>query len=128
MIGGLIERKKQAKELAMVDYYNVIDYLLKNGIDTDIMKFFLALNSFGMTKREVLYLSLAMRDSGRVLRYNQVVLEKHSTGGVGDSTSVVLIPLLASMGYKVIKTTAKSFMFTNGSADRFGAVPNFRCT
>ena len=128
MIGGLIERKKQAKELAMVDYYNVIDHLLKNGIDTDIMKFFLALNSFGMTKREVLYLSLAMRDSGRVLRYNQVVLEKHSTGGVGDSTSVVLIPLLASMGYKVIKTTAKSFMFTNGSADRFGAVPNFRCT
>lgn len=127
MIGGLIERKKQAKELAMVDYYNVIDHLLKNGIDTDIMKFFLALNSFGMTKREVLYLSLAMRDSGRVLRYNQVVLEKHSTGGVGDSTSVVLIPLLASMGYKVIKTTAKSFMFTNGSADRFGAVPNFRC-
>ena len=127
MIGGLIERKKQAKELAMVDYYNVIDYLLKNGIDKDIMKFFLSLNSFGMTKREVLYLSLAMRDSGRVLRYNQVVLEKHSTGGVGDSTSIVLIPLLASMGYKIIKTTAKSFMFTNGTADRFGAIPKFSC-
>lgn len=127
MIGGLIERKKQAKELAMVDYYNVIDYLLKNGIDKDVMKFFLSLNSFGMTKREVLYLSLAMRDSGRVLRYNQTVLEKHSTGGIGDSTSIVLIPLLASMGYKVIKTTAKSFMFTNGTADRFGAIPKFSC-
>ena len=74
MIGGLIERKKQAKELAMVDYYNVIDYLLKNGIDKHAMKFFLSLNSFGMTKREVLFLSLAMRDSGRVLRYNQTVL------------------------------------------------------
>ena len=127
MIGDLIERKKQAKELAMVDYYNIVDHIIKNGADKDVMKFFLSLNSFGMTKREVLYLSLAMRDSGRVLRYNQVVLEKHSTGGVGDSTSVVLIPLLASMGYKIIKTTAKSFMFTNGSADRFGAIPNFSC-
>jgi len=127
MIGELIELKKKAKELTMVDYYNIVDYLLKNGIDKESMKFFLALNSFGMTKREVLYLTLAMRDSGRVLRYNQVVLEKHSTGGVGDSTSIVLIPLLASMGYKVIKTTAKSFMFTNGSADRFGAIPKFCC-
>ena len=52
-------------------------------------------------------------------------MEKHSTGGIGDSTSVVLVPLLASMGYKIIKTTTKSFMFTNGSADRFGAITNF---
>ena len=127
MIGELIERKSKAKELSMVDYYNIIDYLLKNGIDKEMKKLFLCLNSFGMTKKEVLNLTLAMRDSGRVLRYNQVVLEKHSTGGIADSTSVVLIPLLATMGYKVVKTTAKSFMFTNGSADRFGSIPGFCC-
>lgn len=127
MIGELITKKSKAKELSMVDYYNVIDYLLKNGVDKEILKFFISLNSFGMSKKETLYLTLAMRDSGKVLRFNQVVLEKHSTGGVGDGTSVVLIPLLAAMGYKIIKTTAKSFMFTNGSADRFGAIPNFSC-
>ena len=127
MIGELIKKKSKAKELTMVEYYNVIDYLLKYGMDKDICKFFICLNSFGMSKREVFYLTLAMRDSGKVLRFSQPVLEKHSTGGVGDGTSVVLIPLLATMGYKIIKTTAKSFMFTNGSADRFGAIPNFRC-
>ena len=126
MLDNFIIKKSKAKELTLAEYYEVIDYLLKNGIDKNIKKFFIALNSFGMTKKEVYYLTLAIRDSGKVLKYNQCILEKHSTGGVGDATSVVLIPLLASMGYKVIKTTAKSFVFTNGSADRFGAIPNFR--
>ena len=78
-----------------------------------------------MSRREVLYLTKALRDSGKVLEFDETILEKHSTGGVGDPTSVVLIPLLACLGYRVIKTTAKSFMFTNGSADRFGSIPGF---
>lgn len=127
MIEEIIERKKHCKELFLADYYAVIDEMLKNGITKDVQKFFISLNSFGMTKKEVLNLTLALRDSGRVLKYNQTILEKHSTGGVADSTSMVLIPLLASMGYKIIKTTAKSFKFTNGGADRFGAIPGFSC-
>lgn len=126
MLDNLIYKKVDGKQLSLGEYYEAVDYLLKNGIDAWSRKFFYSLNSFGMTKKEVLYLTLAMRDSGKVLKYNQCIMEKHSTGGVGDSTSVVLIPLLASLGYKVIKTTAKSFIFTNGSADRFGAIPKFK--
>ncbi len=125
MIDKLIEKKKQGKALNMEDYYLAVDYLLKSGVDSKIVNFFLCLDSFGMSKKEVMYLALAMRDSGRVLTFNQAVFEKHSTGGVGDSTSVVLIPLIASLGYKIIKTTGKSLVFTNGSADRFGAIPGF---
>lgn len=125
MFGDLILKKAKAKELTLEEYYEAVDYVLKNGVNPSSEKFFISLNSFGMTNRETLYLALAIRDSGKVLKYNQCILEKHSTGGVGDSTSVVLIPLLASLGYKVIKTTAKSFVFTNGSADRFGAIPGF---
>lgn len=125
MLDELIYKKVDAKELSLADYYEAVSYLLKNGMDSWSKKFFYSLNSFGMTKKEVLYLTLAMRDSGKVLKFNQKIMEKHSTGGVGDSSSLVLIPLLASLGYKVIKTTAKSFVFTNGSADRFGAIPNF---
>ncbi len=125
MFENSIEKKRHAKELTLEEYYEAVDHLLKNGIDKSAVKLFMSLNSFGMTKKEVLYLSLAMRDSGKVLKYNKSIMEKHSTGGVGDSTSIILISILASMGYKIIKTTARSFVFTNGTADRFGAIPNF---
>lgn len=125
MLGNFIYLKSQSKELTLQNYYEVVDYLLKHGEDKEIYKFFLALNSFGMTKKEVLYLTLALRDSGKILKYNQTIFEKHSTGGIGDSTSVVLVPLIASLGYKIIKTTGKSMMYTNGSTDRFCSIPNF---
>lgn len=128
MMDEMIEKKKMRHELSQGEYYMAVDYLLNHGVDGKVVKFFLSLNSFGMTKHEVLYLTLAMRDSGKVLKFNQSVFEKHSTGGIGDATSVVLIPLIASLGYKIIKTTAKSLVFTNGSADRFGAIPNFKVT
>lgn len=125
MFKDLIIKKANSKELEKDDFYSIINYLMTNGIDKNIVEIFLALNSFGMSRREVLYLTLAMRDSGRVLSFNQPIIEKHSTGGVGDASSVALIPLLASLGYKVIKNTSKSFVFTNGSTDRFGSIPNF---
>ncbi len=126
MLDDLIRKKASSRILSIEDYYEAIEYLLKRGVDKKVIKFFLSLNSFGMSKKEVLYLTLAMRDSGRVLKFDSIVMEKHSTGGVGDPSSIILIPLLASLGYKVIKTTGKSFMFTNGSSDRYGAIPGFK--
>lgn len=125
MIDKLIEKKRLGKALNMEDCYLAVDYLLHNGVDGKMVKFFLCLNSFGMSKKETLFLTLALRDSGRVLTFNQSVFEKHSTGGIGDATSVVLIPLISSLGYKIVKNTAKSLVFTNGSSDRFGAIPGF---
>lgn len=125
MFKNLIEKKFNGNELTQTEYYEAVDKLLLCGVSKDSIKFFLSLNSFGMTQREVLYFTKAIRDSGKVLKWDDCVMEKHSTGGIGDSTSVVLVPLLASLGYKIIKTTTKSFMFTNGSADRFGSIPNF---
>lgn len=126
MLNELMEKKAQGLTLSVTDYYVAVEEILKRGVTKDSIKFVLSLNSFGMTAKEVMYLSQAIRDSGRVLNFNHMLFEKHSTGGVGDSTSVVIIPLIASLGYKIIKTTAKSFVFTNGSADRFGAIPNFK--
>ena len=128
MFRNLIEKKYNGQELSQTEYYEAIDKFVAAGVCKDSMKFFICLNSFGMSKREVIYLSKALRDSGKVLDFDGCIFEKHSTGGVGDATSVVLVPLLASLGYRIIKTTAKSFMFTNGSADRFGAIPGFKVT
>ena len=126
MFRKLIEKKCSGFELTQTEYYEVVDKFVACGVCNESMKFFVCLNSFGMSNREVLFLSKALRDSGKVLSFDACILEKHSTGGVGDPTSVVLIPLLASLGYKIIKTTGKSFVFTNGSADRFGAIPEFK--
>ncbi len=128
MFKKLIDKKCKGVELTQTDFYEAIDKFIAFGVCKDSMKFFLSLNSFGMSQKEVLYLTKALRDSGEVLEFDECILEKHSTGGIGDATSVVLVPLLASLGYKIIKTTAKSFLFTNGSADRFGAIPNFKVT
>ena len=126
MLENFIMEKAKAHELSLENYYEIVDYMLKHGADISITKMFLALDSFGMSKKEVLHLALALRDSGKVIKYNQPIFEKHSTGGIGDSSSLVLIPLLASLGYKIIKTTAKSLVFTNGGTDRFKAIPNFK--
>ena len=126
MIQDLILLKAKGNKLSQENYYEVVDYMIKHGADKLIAKFFIALDSFGMSKEEVYRLALAMRDSGRVLKFNMPLFEKHSTGGVGDPTSIVLIPLIASLGYKIIKMTARSLVFTNGSADRFKAIPHFK--
>ncbi len=126
MIDEIIDRKTHWRALSQADYYESIDYLMKNGLNSKSIKFFLSLDTFSMTKKETLFLTNAMRDSGRIIKYNQFIFEKHSTGGVGDPSSLVLIPIIAGLGYKIIKTTGKSMVYTNGSADRFKSIPNFR--
>ncbi len=128
MFKKFIDKKFNGIELTQTEFYEAIDKFVACGVCRESMKFFISLNSFGMSQKEVLYLTKALRDSGKVLEFEECIFEKHSTGGIGDATSVVLVPLLASLGYKIIKTTAKSFLFTNGSADRFGAIPNFKVT
>ncbi len=125
MILDLIEKKIDGKALTQSDFDIAIDYLMKRGIDNLIVKFFYTLNDLGMSKDEVLFLANSIRDSGRVLHFEETIFEKHSTGGVGDPSSLVIVPLLASLGYKIIKTTGRSLSFTNGSADRFKSIPNF---
>ena len=128
MFKRFIDKKYQGLELSQTEYYESVDRLITCGVCKESIKFFVALNSFGMSPKEVLFLTKALRDSGKVLSFNECIFEKHSTGGVADPTSVVLVPLLACLGYRIIKTTGKSFVFTNGSADRFGAIPNFKVT
>ena len=126
MIVDLVNKKSSGYVLEQEDFDEAINYLMDNGADDDIVKFFLALDEQGMTKDEVLCFACAIRDSGRVLRFDELIFEKHSTGGIGDASSLVIVPLLASLGYKIIKTTGKSLVYTNGGADRLKAIPNFK--
>ena len=83
----------------------------------------------GMSRDEAVALTLAMRDSGTVLDWSHLdrpVLDKHSTGGVGDTVSLVLAPAVAACGGAVPMISGRGLGHTGGTLDKFDAIPGYR--
>jgi thymidine phosphorylase len=82
----------------------------------------------GMTRAETVALTLAMRDSGSVLRWDGLegpVLDKHSTGGVGDKVSLILAPILAACGAHVPMLSGRGLGHTGGTLDKLESIPGY---
>ena len=82
----------------------------------------------GMTAEETTTLTLAIRDSGEVLDFsgiNGIRADKHSTGGVGDKTSLVVIPVVSSLGIKSAKMSGRGLGHTGGTVDKLEAIEGF---
>ena len=83
----------------------------------------------GMTEREVTDLTLAMAYSGEILdltKLNKIIVDKHSTGGVGDKVSLILLPLVASLGVTIAKMSGRGLGFTGGTVDKLEAIPGYK--
>lgn len=127
---SLIERKKRGEELAENDLAWICRGAVAGDLpDYQLAAWLMAVCWRGMSAAETLALTRAMVATGRTLRWQNVarpVVDKHSTGGVGDKTSLVLVPLLAAAGLAFAKMSGRGLGHTGGTLDKLEAIPGFR--
>ncbi len=125
----LILKKKQGKELTKEEIYYMIEGFTKGDIpDYQMSAMTMAICFQGMSKRETVDLTLAMRDSGDVLNLDDIEgikVDKHSTGGVGDKVSLVLTPMIAALGVPVAKMSGRGLGHTGGTIDKLESIEGF---
>ena len=109
--------------------YLVNEYVAGNIPDYQMSAFLMAVYFKGMTKEETLYMTLAVAHSGDMVDLSGIEgtkVDKHSTGGVGDKTTLIIAPIVASFGVKVAKMSGRGLGHTGGTIDKLEAIPGFK--
>ena len=126
----IIEKKRDKKELSKEEIEYFIERYTNDKIaDYQASALIMAMYLNGMTKQETTDLTIAMANSGEKLdlsRLNEVIVDKHSTGGVGDKVSLILLPLVASLGVPVAKMSGRGLGFTGGTVDKLESIPGYQ--
>ena len=126
----IISNKRDKKELTKEEIeYFVKGYTSGEIADYQAASLIMAIYLNGMTKQETTNLSFAMAHSGEILNLSslgKIIVDKHSTGGVGDKVSIILLPLVASLGIPVAKMSGRGLGFTGGTVDKLESIPGYK--
>ena len=128
-IQDIIAKKRDKQELNKEEIYFFINEYTNNKI-ADYQAFVLTMAIYinAMSKEETLNLTLAMASSGDILDLSEIgiVVDKHSTGGVGDKVTLILAPIIASLGVPVAKMSGRGLGYTGGTIDKLESIPGYK--
>jgi pyrimidine-nucleoside phosphorylase len=126
----IIEKKRDKKALSTEEIRFFVNGFVRGGIpDYQVAAWLMAVYLNGMTRRETVDLTLAMAESGDVLDLSSVVdfaVDKHSSGGVGDKTTLVVLPLVVACDVPVGKMTGRGLSFSGGTVDKMESIRGYR--
>lgn len=129
-IVDLIEKKREKEELTKEEIKFLLnEYLVGNVPDYQMSAFLMATYFNDMTAGELLEFTMTMRDSGDTVKFDDIdkfLVDKHSTGGVGDKVTIVLAPILSALGMGTTKLSGKGLGHTGGTIDKFESIKGFK--
>ena len=128
----LITKAKRKQKLTKSEIFDFIHAYTREEIpDYQVSALMMAIYFNGISDEETAYLTEAIADSGNRLdlsQFGELTVDKHSTGGVGDKTTLVVAPLAAALGCKVAKMSGRGLGHTGGTVDKLESFPGYRTT
>ena len=129
-IVDIINKKRKKISLTKEEIeYVITNYVSKNITDYQMSALLMAITINGMSDEETIYLTDAMLNSGDKIDLSSISgikLDKHSTGGVGDKTTLILAPIVAATGLNMAKMSGRGLGFTGGTIDKLEAIPGLK--
>ncbi len=122
----IIDKKRKGEVLSKEEIeFAVNGYVKGSVLDEQMSALLMAIMLNGMNIKETYYLTKVMQNSGKTYSFPFEVADKHSSGGVSDSTTLILLPTLSAMNVKVAKMSGKSLGYTGGTIDKVSMFKNF---